>query len=356
MIDLMKELKGESIRHTAATTFLFLIAGAVLICISGIQYAPKMLHPSDLQKVTSLDMEGSYVEGNINYLYGEYMETASYKDDVKKDTESVSMIIFPGSSNGYIGVEIPKNQIDAYEAALESCYSNYDNSNYTINPAFHVSGTIVKMSSEEQQYYQDFLNQLGADGSDTQTFAPYVLKVGCIGDSTPLSVFIVFGLGLLLVMVFVFQLIRALRGYYQKDLDAFITSFPDQNGEYRKISEFYHTVAPVNGIYVNNEYVMFQDGKYSRIYRPWDIVWIYKEVTHHKMYGFIPTGDTFAFKMAASNGNTYTFTAAKNNIDAVLETLSKELPGAVTGYTPELFNQYRNDRESFSQKWNELRK
>ncbi|MCH3961616.1 MAG: hypothetical protein LKF53_07540 [Solobacterium sp.] len=356
MTDLFKELREKSVRHVLASSFIFLVAGVALICVSGIQNFPKMLHPADLETaVLQENMEGTYAEGDIDFLYGEYMDTANYKNGVKKDVSSVSMVICPGL-NGYIGMEIPKNQIATYEGALETCYDNWDDDSYVLDPDFHVSGTIVRMSSEEQQIYQDFLLDAGADAYDTETFAPYVLKVGYLGNDLPLTMFLIFGLGVLLVMIFAVQLVRAFRGYYQKDLDAFIAQSSDPEEEYRKLNELYHTAAPINGIYANDEYVLFQDGRHSRIRRPWDIVWIYKEVTRHRVYGLIPAGSSYGFNMFSNDGKIYSFAVGKNNIDEVLNALSEALPGAVMGYSAELLEQYHKDRSLFSQKWNELRK
>lgn len=91
------------------------------------------------------------------------------------------------------------------------------------------------------------------------------------------------------------------------------------------------------GFCVTRDAVIYSKGKLM-LHRVADVVWIYKQVTKHKMYGIITVGHSSAVVIADKHHKRYQY-AIKNNSDTVefLQTsLVAQHKGIFCGYNPDI--------------------
>ncbi len=76
-----------------------------------------------------------------------------------------------------------------------------------------------------------------------------------------------------------------------------------------------------------------------------DLLWAHKKVTKHSV-NFIPTGKTFESVLCCYGGNA-TIQSKEKTTDAILEFLSQRAPWAMFGYSKELEEHFKKNRDAF---------
>ncbi|MCA9906694.1 MAG: hypothetical protein KC547_22720, partial [Anaerolineae bacterium] len=100
-------------------------------------------------------------------------------------------------------------------------------------------------------------------------------------------------------------------------------------------------------------------GKYSSLSQRWfayhrggafhaarlqDIAWAYKQVTQHRTYG-IPTAKTYMAHVADVYGHQFSIQAGQKEVDALLKAIAERAPWALHGYSDNLAQAWRKDRQ-----------
>ncbi len=78
-----------------------------------------------------------------------------------------------------------------------------------------------------------------------------------------------------------------------------------------------------------------------------DIVWIYFQVTSHRINGIIPIGKSYKVICYDRNGSKLEIPAAKKQVMDIIEQLQLRLPWAIVGHTAEIELAWREDRSNF---------
>ncbi len=76
-----------------------------------------------------------------------------------------------------------------------------------------------------------------------------------------------------------------------------------------------------------------------------DLLWAYKKVTKHSV-NFIPTGKTYESVLYCYGGNA-AIQSKEKTTDTIMEFLSRRAPWAIFGYSKELEENFRKNREAF---------
>lgn len=84
-----------------------------------------------------------------------------------------------------------------------------------------------------------------------------------------------------------------------------------------------------------------------RISKLADIIWVYFQVTSHRLHGVIPIGNSYTVICYDRDGGKLEIPGAKAQVMATIEQLQMRLPWAIVGYTDEIELAWRSDRSNF---------
>ena len=82
------------------------------------------------------------------------------------------------------------------------------------------------------------------------------------------------------------------------------------------------------------------------LFRLDNLVWVYKKTVKRRIYGFIPTGTTYAAELNFSDG-VAEVAGSQKNVDELLALASERAPWAVKGYTDDLAKFWKSSRAGF---------
>lgn len=156
--------------------------------------------------------------------------------------------------------------------------------------------------------------------------------------------------GVVLIPIGGFPLIKALRGGYQKQIRDFIAA----NGCAREAERFYYNTTPVwREVRLGRDFVYFRAGSKDILLRPWDVAWAYRHVYTQYVLIVIPIARSYSVVVRTMGGKTYSLTANKKIANELLEAMQRVLPGTLFGYDSNLEKVYKENRQAFAARWEE---
>jgi hypothetical protein len=82
-----------------------------------------------------------------------------------------------------------------------------------------------------------------------------------------------------------------------------------------------------------------------------DVIWIYKQVTQHKVRFYyvisVPTRKTYSAVVWDRHGNCLSMVGSENDANRALQAIGNRAPWAVAGYGDDMAREWRRDRASF---------
>lgn len=347
---MLEELKKKSIKKSLPVTIILLLCGIVIIA----------LHASDLLslfkghvKFEDLDPEeinaSLIVDATIKENFGAYMER--YEKNTKTNitrTTDLYYVIWTGDEYAidyrYMGIKVPASYKSKMEAMAEATY-NYESSN-----PIEFSGAVNKMSSKEYEYFKEYFIESGFTEEEFEEYTlPYYISVGDLTGGAAASVYVVAGLGLILIIIGIFYLTYALSGgslnrMKKEILDSGYSE--DQVAlDYAGAVEFNKS----NNLKIGRLFTYFTHGSSPHAVMNDKIVWAYQKTTTHRTNG-IKTGTTYeviiylydkkVFNIAVSNEQTAL---------QVLQYMNQTMPRVVLGYSDDLKKKYKKDYQGFLQ-------
>ncbi len=348
-MDWLNQLKRESLRKVILRVVLLLALGTAFFVLFGCHKLLGTLSPKTLADLTPETMEGAYVEDDIYFLYTPYVEVEQYRDNVRTGTVGMQYLT-DFDEIYYMGLYVHKDSLQEAEALMDAS-EDFMEGNLAAEqmPVMHVKGTVRLMEEDDQRYYFDLAE---GDAELEAVMLPYYLDVGRVGKQTFVTVAVFAAVALVCVILAIFPLVKALTGGYQKQLRRKLSESGDMEAAAERVERFYEAAEPVCGVRMNGEYVFFQEGPNSILLRPWEVAWAYQSTTQHRTNG-IPSGKTYAAVLRTMDGKQYTLSMSESQVQTLLGAMETALPGTVLGYSDELAGLYKNNRDFFSQRWEE---
>lgn len=345
-------LKKQSVRDVGvAGVILAAIAAAVCLLFGG-QNLIKTLSPKTFAELSPETMEGQYVEDDVYFLYTPYLETEKYKNS--RPTGEITGVQYVIDLDGYyyMGLSAHKSDLDRTEELMNACDEYYEGKLAPEDiPVLHVKGTIKSMDSDEKRYYHEMA---GGSQEVLDAMLPYYLDMGYAGKYPLFMVYLIDAVSAVLIAIALYRLMKALTGGYQKDLKKKLEAMGDPAVMEEKLNRFYEGSDPVNGVRLGEEFVLFQVGADSMLFRPWDILWVYQNTTQHRTNG-IPTGKTHSAVLCTAEGKRISLSMSDKKVKELLAAIEQKLPGTILGYSKELDKLYEQNRGAFLAKWEEAR-
>lgn len=364
-METLKLLRRTSLRKILPLVILLIAAGVGILIFSQSYRVLGSLAPKALAELTPETAEGTFVEGDISWLYGYYAEEIEYENNVRQGVSGRQYII-DLDDHYYIGLFAHEKHLDEVSGLMDACDRAYGilSSDMTEEemlaaleaityPTIHVRGTVKAMEDETLRYYMQWAQ---GDPELEEVFLPYYIDMDRVGDEGIFGTWLFFAVSLALVLGGVALLVYTLTGGYQKKLVKALEAMGDKGTMLGKLDLFYQSTEPALKCQarIGGEFIMLQKGARTLLFRPWELAWAYQETTQHRTNG-IPSGKSYAIILRMMDGTRYDVGMSASEAQSLLEKFHQSAPGVVLGYSKELEARYNSDRAAFASRWEEVR-
>ena len=288
------------------------------------------------------------VEASINANFGAYMEEYSKntKTNVTRTTD-IYYVIWTGDDDSedykYMGIKVPASYGGQMDRMAEATY------NYEMSDTIHFTGAVNKMSSEEYQYFREYFQESDWTDEEIDEYTlPYYISVGALTGGAATSAYVIFGIGIALIVFGVIILLYALSGgdvkAFQKEAATLGMSEMELEAEYAGA----RVMIQKDNLRIGRRLIFYMTGRRTRVIVNDKIVWAYQQSTTHRTNG-IKTGTTYEILVYLLNEKK----ARRINVPGeekageVLQYMYENIPTAVVGYTDELLSLFNKDYQGF---------
>lgn len=338
------KLRKRALLKALLLVALFFIIAAFILLVMDLSYLPKMLKPQSLADLTPSTMEGAYIEEYIPINYGTY---AQYTTTNRNDEEIVlnEYLLVDFDEQTYISLRIGANRVPESDALYDASDQYYSGA-ITLDQVtpMHVKGTIERMDDELLGYYHK-----GMEDS-ISIMHPYHIKDGAIGMHSTFSLLLTLVCFIAAVITGLVFLALGLNGHYLRRFDKKVEQLGDERNTLDAIDRFYDQTAPIGGLRINNQFLLFTTKMKPVLLQPRDVAWIYRH-TQTQRVNFIPVAKVHSLVICDMDGNRYPLSMLKKNTDKLLEQVPDYLPGTVLSYSEDLNKLYSDSRKPFENRW-----
>lgn len=343
MLEEARKLCSKSARTRIIVLAVIIVIGLVAPMLAPINY---IFGPKDLTGKKNLDYasyKGKYVEYDVKYTFGSYVETTSTTTQngrkVSSKKVSYGYIAYNFEDNTCFAVELPIAQDKEMEKILEQTATYiYDQTEPT--RTVKVKGTMKAMDSKEKGYFTDSLEELEELFPGITDSAKYYKIVdGEVNGIKKEYVLLIYYVIAILLMVIVYTLIRVKTGGPDSKLKKFIAAMPGLTEE-QVDADMNSAVRIGKNLWAGNRFTVWRVGLYINIINNKNLVWAY----YYQRTGRNSVSQTRTFnkdhKMVAIN-------ISREDSDKLLQAYADTQPQMVLGYKKELEKQYNKDFAGF---------
>ncbi len=346
---MLAELKKKSIMRAIPLVLLFVIAGGVLFAAEFSNIRSLLRGHVKFETLLPDEINGDLiVEASINANFGAYMEEYSKntKTNVTRTTD-IYYVIWTGDDDSedykYMGIKVPASYGGQMDRMAEATY------NYEMSDTIHFTGAVNKMSSEEYQYFREYFQESDWTDEEIDEYTlPYYISVGALTGGAATSAYVIFGIGIALIVFGVIILLYALSGgdvkAFQKEAATLGMSEMELEAEYAGA----RVMIQKDNLRIGRRLIFYMTGRRTRVIVNDKIVWAYQQSITHRTNG-IKTGTTYEILVYLLNEKK----ARRINVPGeekageVLQYMYENIPTAVVGYTDELLSLFNKDYQGF---------
>ncbi|MCI9662822.1 MAG: hypothetical protein HFI46_02945 [Lachnospiraceae bacterium] len=346
---MLAELKKKSIMRAIPLVLLFVIAGGVLFAAEFSNIRSLLRGHVKFETLLPDEINGDLiVEASINANFGAYMEEYSKntKTNVTRTTD-IYYVIWTGDDDSedykYMGIKVSASYGGQMDRMAEATY------NYEMSDTIHFTGAVNKMSSEEYQYFREYFQESDWTDEEIDEYTlPYYISVGALTGGAATSAYVIFGIGIALIVFGVIILLYALSGgdvkAFQKEAATLGMSEMELEAEYAGA----RVMIQKDNLRIGRRLIFYMTGRRTRVIVNDKIVWAYQQSTTHRTNG-IKTGTTYEILVYLLNEKK----ARRINMPGeekageVLQYMYENIPTAVVGYTDELLSLFNKDYQGF---------
>lgn len=343
-MNMLNELKRISLKKVMPMFLICFIVGAFLLVNGGPGAIKFLLGGTDIYSIPVDELEGKYVNAELMYIMDSYAYTQKRSSGRTKTT--AREYIIPVGTKEYMGVELPAKYLDQANDLMKATNDFIINENTFTGESFVVKGTIKQMSSQSKKYFYEVVGYNELDAETQKIMLPLVLEEGQIGDKSVVEVWLYTIGGFIVTALGAFFLVRACTGNYQKSIKKYCASQADPDLALAKLEDFYQLTAPLNGVRMDRNFIMLQDGATTKLLQASSLVWAYQQTTQHRTNG-IPTGKSYSLQLYLDNGKQLAIGMKEKQAQEVLAAFVEHYPTMFVGFSKERAAMYKKDLEGF---------
>ena len=342
-METMQELKRRSQKKVLPISLLLIAGGIAIFIIFGCWQLPKTFAPKNLTDVPLDQLEGTFVQADIDWLYGDYMYTEETRNNVPTGTiTGIEYLIDCGDS--YMGLKVPRSLVKDTRAMMK------ENQKGNGGMIFHVQGMVSAMEGTQLRYYKEAIDYDSMSGFMQDKYLMLYIDVDQINGHSISMLWFLAALSLVLVIWGAVCILRAASGSYQKPLRRRLAAMGDLSQMEERFDQFYQSRDAVSGLRMDDEFFLIETGAKQELMRPWEIAWAYQCTTRHYR-GVIPTGTSYTLRLRLMNGKQRDIAMSQNEVQNAMQAMGQTLPAIVLGYSKELEMSYKQNRDAFRQRW-----
>lgn len=342
------KLKKKSVKSSLVTVIILLVIG-IALCAFQLSNMIAVLKGRDVFEELKPEeiKEGLVVDASITANFGAFMERYEKNTSTGvKRTTALYYIIWTGTDNDtdfrYMAVRVPASWEDKMEDMADNTFDN------KYSDPIEISGTIKKMSSEESKYFTEYMMEFGYTKEEVQEMVlPYYIHQGSLGNTSAGTVYVVFGLGVILIAWGVIYLVMVMNGSKLKTLRKEIAesgySEEQVDADWTAAAE----ILTKEALKIGQLFTYFNEGSKPHAIRNTGLVWAYMKTTTHKTNG-ITTGTTYEVLMFTKEKKQYSVGVADEAAARhVLDEMGKRMPWILLGYDEELRKLFKKNIDEF---------
>ena len=341
-MDLYKTLKSKAIKSRIVWIILLIVLALGFAGAGRENYENKNKTLPDLNTQTGSELKKfDWYEVELNYLVDTYATD-------KKGNYYITAL---GTDNTFLGVYIPKNQIEEADRIVDETWAYINGTSSSLSSqTLKGRGPLNGMSDKEKQYFIEWFTDAGISEAELEGRVLYLKLDLTEGKSAGSEAVIFFLLAAAAAAIAVILLIRLFSGKYRKNVDAVIERnhlVPELVSE-----DLSQGLKMGKAVFGQKYALLYQATPVLIDYQ--DLVWVYKktETTQHKIYGIIPAGKTVVRSVIfAQQDKTAPGTVVKKEEegDQIVQHLMQYAPHAIYGYSQEREQMYKMNFDAMRQ-------
>jgi len=342
-MDYLKKLKWQGIVGTLFLVLLLAVIGVA--CIAGSNLFTEPPEAEELWDVPRDELEGSYVTVEVDFIYGCYAYSEETRDGKPTGNIKEREYLIDANAQDYMALILSGDDMEKAEKLMKQSEAYYYGEIDEITASFEVTGYVRKMPSDSQRLLYEWLDYYTLPPAEQDIYLPLALEREEYETEIWL---VVIGAGLLGAAAFF--MVRKLSGHYQKNLrvklEQLFGGTPERGNDFMK---YMLEQAPrIHGLRIARGYLLTRLGGYDTLFDSSDLVWAYREITQHKLYGIIPTGKSYAVMLCTKEGHRHSIAMSQKETTQVLNQLMADFPQTVIGYSKELESLYISNRAAMA--------
>lgn len=345
MEELLKEMKKRSVGNVMPISIILLIAAIVMFIINGtasLQLFDYLTGGKNLDSIPRSEMYDVIAYSEINAVYDCFAEYETSNGEI------FDYYVIPYGEEGFIAVCVGESKIEQMDSICDDTWEVILGNSESLDKTVSVKGNVRVMDGDELYYYKDLLRTLGYSDDEMAEYAiNYVLEDGMFANSiSPLRLYVMTAISLVLIVVAIFLLIKAFLGGYLKEIKKDF----EQSGlsEGQIVSDYQSAKVISKNIRIGRLLTYNAVSTSPRVYLNKNMAWAYLYRTKHYRNG-IYTGSSYNILIFEANGtNQIADIAVKKKLsEQILEYYANNFPHMVVGYSDDLKNLYHNDHNAF---------
>ena len=173
-VETMRELRSKSLRKVLPISILLIVGSVAIFFFYGCYKLPQVLAPKTLTDLPVEELENTFVQADIDYLYDYYMYSEQTRNNVSTGTIT-SMEYLIDCGDYYMGLRVPQSLVKDTRAMLKRCQQG------DISSVFKVRGMVMPMEGTRLRYYKEALNYDEMPASQQEKFLLLYIDVDQVG-------------------------------------------------------------------------------------------------------------------------------------------------------------------------------
>lgn len=345
---MLELLKKQSLKQITKLIGVIIGVMILILIVFGSNFIKIIKGPVELSSLSPDEMLNAYVEFDVDMIMDSFVETYNESENGKQTSTDMHYII-PLNQEKYFALHVGIGDLYTAEELLNDTYDYYFANTSSEPPTtWRVKGTINKLEDKYLSYYNSYLFETAGftqEEIDTYTM-PYVLDVDYIGEYNSTFMYGFLVIFLILLLCIIIYLIKGLSGMSISPIKKYIKEHEDSIN-IEKLEADYLNGKSIGSVKVGQIWTFFFNGAKAHVVKNEDLIWIYRQERTHRFYG-LKIYQMKSLIMFTKNKKKYTATLKdSSDIDYVIETISKDHPHIVTGYSDELAKCFKKDYETF---------
>lgn len=340
---MLEDIKTRSKKAAKKSIIIWTIVILVLMLAPLLAPLQYLIGPKDLTDVKNLDYkkyEGKYVEFEVKYVFGSYMEKISKNTKTgSRRTTGYGYIVYNYNDNSCFAAYLPASKKSTMDKLIDQAEDIYF---YGIEgtKSVKVKGTLKKLSGTELKYYNETVEELEEIiPGITDAAVLFYVDSESVNRVPTIFLWIIYAVCIFGLIQIVLSVIRYTTGSAQKQIDKFISAHPGTT-EGEIDSDLRAAAKVTDSLWAGHHYTVWLEGVKVKILDNTKLVWAYYyRVTGRQNISQVLTFNTDKKKVPIN--------ISKESGEKLLGVYLQTQPHMVIGYKSEIEKQYKKDFAGF---------